>query len=65
MYFVASKSFTSAATWTSKSFLSNFVIGAIPFLPSLRPSQKLATSFPKGVIAPIPVITTRFIVFLL
>ncbi len=54
------KSLTSAATLLLKSDASKCVIGPTPFLPWHRLSQNVLISFPTGVIAPMPVITTRF-----
>ena len=59
-----SKSFTSAASLHLKSAVSKWVIGAIPTVFDLIADQKLSTSFPIGVIAPIPVTTTLVFIFL-
>src|SRR6476469_3088709 len=58
MYSCGSKSFTSQANFTSNSDGSNCVIGPAPLRPATRFSQVVSTSFPRGVIMPIPVITT-------
>ena len=58
IYCFGSKSFTSAASLHLKSAVSKWVIGAIPTVFDLIADQKLSTSFPIGVIAPIPVTTT-------
>ncbi len=54
-----SKPFTSHAKRTGKVDASNFVIGPPPETPSMIARQVAATSLPTGVIAPIPVTTTR------
>ena len=53
-----SKFFTSPAIFTSKSLVSNFVIGPILDLPCFNDYQNVSTSFPDGEITPNPVMTT-------
>ena len=55
----ASKPFSSQAKWTGYSLASNCAISAAPDLPAARFSHVVSTSFPKGLTAPRPVITTR------
>src|SRR5687768_16588612 len=55
----ASKPLISPATLLAVLTGSKIVIGPIPLRPLTRPSQKAATSLPMGVIAPMPVTTTR------
>src|SRR5688572_14529966 len=55
----ASKPLISPATLLAVLTGSKVVIGPIPLRPLTRPSQKAATSFPMGVMAPMPVTTTR------
>src|SRR5215831_1882594 len=55
---VASKPFTSHAKWTAYRLESNWVISPAPDRPATRFSQLVSTSFPSGVRAPRPVITT-------
>ena len=61
----ATNPFTSAASLTSYSDVSNLVILSIPHFPSLTLFQNSSTLFPIGVIAPIPVTTTRLLIFTL
>ncbi len=49
-----SKPLTSAAIWTSWSEGSNGVMRPTPDVPAVRFAQKVATSLPMGVIAPMP-----------
>src|SRR6185436_8424457 len=58
-YTSGSKPFTSQAKCTGKVDESNFVIGAPPDTPAVIARQVAATSLPTGVIAPMPVTTTR------
>src|SRR5688500_16840626 len=58
MYFSASKPFTSAAIFVSKLEGSKRVMVVTPERPSTTEHHELATSFPTGDTAPIPVITT-------
>src|SRR5512133_92574 len=58
-YTSGSKPFTSQAKCTGKVVESNLVIGAPPDTPAVIARQVAATSLPTGVIAPIPVTTTR------
>ena len=58
IYFVASKSLTSAASFTLKSVVSNFVISPIPTVPFFTFSQNVSMSLPIGDIIPNPVTTT-------
>src|SRR5688572_29380298 len=55
----ASKPLISPATLLAVLTGSKVVIGPIPLRPLTSPSQKAATSLPTGVMAPIPVTTTR------
>src|SRR3990170_6435810 len=55
----ASKPLISPATLLAVLTGSKMVIGPIPLRPLTRPSQNAATSLPMGVMAPIPVTTTR------
>src|SRR3954462_6080427 len=58
-YMSGSNPFTSHAKWTGNVDESNLVIGAPPDTPAVIARQVAATSLPTGVIAPIPVTTTR------
>jgi hypothetical protein len=57
--FDASKSRTSPATRLAMRDGSNDSIVRTPDLPAMSADQKVATSLPSGVTAPIPVTTTR------
>ena len=59
MYSRGSKSPTSPAIVVSSPVGSNRVICPIPLLPARRPSQLFSTDEPRGVIMPMPVMTTR------
>jgi hypothetical protein len=59
IHFVGSKSFSSQAKCTANLDGSKAVIGPAPLSPAISPDQKLSKSFPSGVTAPMPVITTR------
>ncbi len=54
-----SKPLTSAAMRVGSSDASNWVIAATPLVPARHASHVESTSLPSGLIAPIPVITTR------
>ena len=54
-----SKSLTSAAIRVVRRDGSNWVMGPTPDLPAIRPAQVDGTSLPSGVMAPMPVTTTR------
>ncbi len=56
----ASKSLTSAASFALLLVTSNLVIMPMPFSPLHKPPQNFSVPVPRGVIAPKPVITTRF-----
>ena len=58
-YLVGSKSFTSPATLEAYSVESKRVIGPRPDSPATRRSHVVAMSWPRGVRAARPVITTR------
>jgi hypothetical protein len=53
------KSFTSHANVTGYAEASKWVIGPAPLSPRINASQLVRTSFPSGVTAPRPVMTTR------
>src|SRR6185437_5274683 len=59
MYAVGSNPFTSHAKRVASADASKRVIGAAPLTPRSRASQDSLTVLPTGVIAPIPVTTTR------
>jgi hypothetical protein len=59
IHFVGSKPFSSHAKCTANSDGSNALIGPAPPWPSTRFAQNVSTSLPRGVTAPMPVITTR------
>ena len=61
---LGSNSFTSPAKATPVSSESNLVILPIPSLPSTRLCQNSFTVLPNGVTAPMPVMTTLFILYL-
>jgi hypothetical protein len=50
---------TSQATLTARPLSVKRVIGPMPDLPTNRPAQVSAMLRPNGVMAPIPVMTTR------
>ena len=56
---VGSNPFTSAAMRVGKVLASNFVIGPAPDRPAFNPSQYSERVLPSGVMAPMPVMTTR------
>src|SRR5947208_16780917 len=58
-YFETSRSFTSHAKCTGKSFVSNRVIGPAPDSPAISASHDSSTVFPSGLTIPSPVTTTR------
>src|SRR5947208_6423059 len=58
-YFETSRSFTSHAKCTGKSFVSNRVIGPAPDSPAISASHDTSTVFPSGLTIPSPVTTTR------
>src|SRR5436190_13473076 len=58
-YVAGSNPATSPATLTGRSSMGNCVIVRIPFRPEVMPVQKSSTPVPTGVMAPIPVMTTR------
>ena len=62
IYCFASKSFTSAARWHLYPSVSNLVISPKPIFPSFTDCQNSSTLSPIGVIAPIPVTTTRLLI---
>ena len=62
IYCFASKSLTSAARWHLYPSVSNFVISPKPIFPSFTDCQNSSTLSPIGVIAPIPVTTTRLLI---
>ena len=62
IYCFASKSLTSAARWHLYPSVSNFVISPKPIFPSFMDCQNSSTLSPIGVIAPIPVTTTRLLI---
>jgi hypothetical protein len=64
MYRFASKSFTSHAICTRKSLASNRVIGPTPLTALVQFSQLSFAVRPNGLTAPIPVIATRLIAFM-
>ena len=43
--------------------VANLVMGPAPLLPAINCAQKAAISFPRGVMAPMPVTTTLFIIY--
>ena len=57
--FSGAKSLTSPARLAFIPVVSNRVMGAMPHRPSFTPAQVSATFSPRGVRAPMPVITTR------
>ena len=59
----ASKSLTSAASFTLKLSVSKRVISPIPTRPSRIPCQNSGTVLPMGVTAPSPVTTTRLFIY--
>ena len=62
MYRRGSNPLISPAMREGNDEASNFVKGRIPERPALRAAQVVCTSFPRGVTAPDPVITTRFFI---
>ncbi len=58
IHLVGSKPFSSQAKWTANSEGSKAVIGAAPLFPAVRFSQNVSASLPRGVTAPMPVMTT-------
>ena len=61
MYSFASKFFTSPAKVTGRLVVSKEVIVSIPDTPLIKLSQVSGTLFPRGLIVPRPVITTRLL----
>src|SRR5207245_1531582 len=62
MYQPRSKFFTSAAKVVGNRRASKWPIGATPLLPSSCDSYRSFTLWPSGVIAPMPVMTTRLLI---
>ena len=58
MYFSGSKPWISPAICVGMALSSNCVMGPMPDLPLIRPSQLVSVSRPTGVIIPMPVTTT-------
>src|SRR5258708_1991369 len=59
MYFSGLKPLTSPAIFQSKIVVAKFVIRPIPQTPSIKIDQTVSTSFPIGVMKPMPVTPTR------
>lgn len=51
-YLSKGKSFTSPAKVIPVSVASNFVIGAMPFVPAFKLAKKLSASLPIGEVTP-------------